>query len=870
MNRSNYIGVLSVACALLTLSSATGQESESTEISAQQGSTIRATIGDQSAELKVIGCPDLTGPLRLGQGEFTVEIQLGETLKALNPADDPGAIEDLCHYAELETASLNIATGGVGGADDDLFAITPAIVTGDISIYLREGADPADASAYAGVTVGWSDSGTDQIGLDIERWGIGFKLYAVVVSLAADDDGVLTIEEGAVSVQMDAEGEVQLGNSPVFIAGNTSSIITYSWQEGAAGWLDGAWDLGGFGGIRVEVRRDGRIPIAYMGVTFDGELLKGDMLLTSASSWEVNGFEVSLKSTDLSAQLNIRTGEWQILRGSIVGGISAKRPIEGAFEFELGWDSGAGGDGNARFIMGIKAESEIRVFGSVCDGLALRVDMDPATLRFEEISGRLSFRHEAFDSKIVIDSFLVSKGELKSFAGSGSVKFQQAFQLNISELDYDANVTPAVLAVNASMDLGWSSAGTGSVDVRDFKINADGEISSFRINAGIQASPVELTFGAAYDATQTRFSGRFEGSVGGAIDFKGSILIGVFPSEDPFGYGCLGFLVKADRGVPIGQSGLMLLGLHGAIGANASPPLGTIDCEKAVAKAGTFYLAGGMTVGDAGGLAQLMGTLAIELGDSSAIGIRGEVQVTQDTPYVVGIVSANYRLGSSEVFGEVGTSIKIPESGSVINISNNTLAYQVASGGWKVDGKRLGGTFFGFLDIHSGTVSLGGELARPISTMSGSVGAGLRGGNRVTWTYPDGFSPWGDGSGGRCDAINTGGLQMDCDCTYESRNSIGFGVGGGFDASLSGQLNAQLNRAGTSGDFDMDTRLTGSVAITTPASGWFGIACASMKSVSARGTLNGTNRDGLLRVGGTLKFSTNDGSSMDLPFDHTF
>ena len=35
-----------------------------------------------------------------------------------------------------------------------------------------------------------------------------------------------------------------------------------------------------------------------------------------------------------------------------------------------------------------------------------------------------------------------------------------------------------------------------------------GEISSFRINAGIQAPPVDLTFGASYDAAQSRFSGQ--------------------------------------------------------------------------------------------------------------------------------------------------------------------------------------------------------------------------------------------------------------------------------------------------------------------------------------------------------------------------
>jgi hypothetical protein len=382
---------------------------------------------------------------------------------------------------------------------------------------------------------------------------------------------------------------------------------------------------------------------------------------------------------------------------------------------------------------------------------------------------------------------------------------------------------------------------------------------------------VSVRFAASFDQARSVFNGRFEGSFAGAADFSGTVVVGSVPPPDDYSYGYLSIEFRIDRGVPIGNSGLVLVGLSGAFGCNYLPP-GAPGGSRTEGKPqrDTYYLAGGLTVGDVGGLAALTGELAVVLGKTQAVGIRGTVQVVRRTPYFTGTVSANYVLGSGAVSGDLRASVKIPTSGSVVLINDNTLVYDVGQNRWRVSGDSLGGTFFSFLEIEGGRLKLGGDLTNPVSSMTGDLGAKLRGGARATLAYPVNFSPWGNGRGASCSAFNTGSLVLDCDCTSRTSNTIGFGFAGGLNVGLSGSLSARLNPTGTSGTFDLEANLGGSVGLTTPASGWFGTACASIMSVTAYGRLRGSNQNGLLLVDGTLRLATSNGYSFDVPFTYTF
>jgi hypothetical protein len=332
------------------------------------------------------------------------------------------------------------------------------------------------------------------------------------------------------------------------------------------------------------------------------------------------------------------------------------------------------------------------------------------------------------------------------------------------------------------------------------------------------------------------------------------------------------------RGIPIGQSGLVLVGLNGAVGLNFVPaptPPTNLAADARREPAGTeqrdsYYFMGGLTIADVANLASLRSEFEIQLGVTTAVGVRGTVQVTRTNPYFIGSVSARYALGSGAVAGDIAAAVRVPANGSIVTINNNVLNYSVGNGRWSVHGTELGGSFFSFLDISRGRLRLNGELADPVSSMTGQLQATISGGGRATWSYPARYAPWGDGSGAQCSTLRTGTLKLDCGCSDNSDDAAGLGFAGGLAATLGGEVDVTLDSTGAPGRFALDTTLTGSVVLTTPVSGWFGSACAQAQSVSARGRLDAVNSNGYLDVDGTLAFETLDGWSANLPFNYRF
>lgn len=862
---TRYVARLTMAILIVLCASMAGAaQQEPTELQIEPGVSLRATLRDQIADVDVVGCPDLSRSITLGRGNFTVQVRLKETLVALDPTKDERARDTLCHYRAIETGSVQIRTAGlVEDEGIDPFQLAPTIAGVDVSAYRREDARLDDPSAFSEVALSWTNSSTDQIPLDLERFGISFRLYSFGATFTTSDAGDLILTDGYIAIQLGVDGAVQL-QGPVYLAGDVSSTIVYSWTENASSWTDGQWDLGGMAGVRLEVRRDEMVPVAVLALTFDPNgIVRGTMSLSEITEWEVNGFELQLRNSSLQAEVDIRNDSWRIVSGSIAGGVRARRPITGDFNFLLAWQ-------NNHFEMQIASNSEISAFGVTCQELALRVDLNAETLEFHEIGGSLAFKHNEFDAAVRIASFLVRDGALVTFLGSGQVGYRR-FLLNISEINYTASNGASELALRASLDVGWSTTGTGTIDIENFKIDERGNISSFSIRSAVSAPPVDVRFAATFDRAGSIFTGRFQGDFAGATEFSGTVVIGAVAPPDDFSYGYLSIQFQIERGVPIGNSGLVLVGLSGAFGCNYLPP-GAPGGSRTdgLPQRDTYYLAGGLTVGDVGGLASLTGELAIVLGATQAVGIKGTVQVTRRTPYFTGAVSAKYVLGSGQVYGDLRASVRIPTSGSVVHIKDNTLIYRVGQNQWGLSGEGLGGTFFTFLEIDGARLVLDGDLTNPINSMTGDLGARLRGGTRATWVYPASFAPWGDGSGQSCSPVNTGRLVLDCDCTTNTDDAFGFGFGGGFSVGLSGSLSSRLGPSGTSGTFDLEANLSGSVGLTTPASGWFGIPCASLRSVSAYGRLRGSNQNGLLSVDGALRIATSDGYSFDVPFTYTF
>lgn len=786
-------------------------------------------------------CPTLEGPLALGtMGGAEITIDLREPL-AMDPArlapgapPDPRAREGFCRLEATGTAATSLQTGDIAGGNGS-FRLSPRLAGCDIEVYWKEYTDAREASGIVECTLGWTDDETGSLEV-FRKWGIGFKVYAFAATFMVGDDRSVSMNDAFLDLQMDVDGPAQtLG--PFYLSGDLSSLITYRWSDSGAettSWTEGTWSFGAMANVQLEMRRGGWDPIASMSLALNeqGEV-QGVLMLNAEQNWSSSGYEVTLRSCTVEALVSLKDGTFQVLGGGIAGELTAGQPIDGTLGFTLEWRDDI-------FRMAVASTSDLRAFGGKLTNLNLAADLNPDTLEFRKIEGAVTYEHGPAggtpDLVVSIDGFTLEDGKLTRFLGSGQTSYK-SFALNVRRLSYDATVQPAVIEVAAALNLGWSSAGAAAADLKDFRIDANGVISSFSIEANLNSSPVEVSFAAAF--RDDEFSGRFRGKFGGAAEFGGTVVIG---SRPQFNYGALSIYFNVPRGVPIGQTGLKLLGLNGAFGCNYNPdgsPLGA----PFGARQGIYYIQAGLTIGDVGGLASLNGTVSLYLGNAQAVGISGTLQVTAQSPYFRGTLTCNYVLGSGALSGSIRSSVHIPLSGSVVSINDNALNYRVGNGTWNLDGSALGGQFFSFLTLSNGRINLHNRLDGSISSMTGSLSGRLSGRAGARWAYPSDF---------RC-----------------SSEQYDFGVAANFAAEVSGDLSANLNRSGTTGSFGVRIALSGNGSLRL-RSGWFGFDCASV-GLSASGRLNASNTNGNLAVSGTLRFSDSSGwISRDLSYSGVF
>jgi hypothetical protein len=808
-------------------------------------------------------CAALSGTLPIGAGAgLSARLALSESLPPVERAKDPAARQGFCHYTGYGVGALSLSTGDVPGGTGT-FALSLPITFADVDFYVRAGADRDDAKAYRDVHVSYADNGTRTLVVleATPSFPISFLLDAAGLRFRIDDAGAVSLAEAYVEFRMDAGAEVQLGG-PVYLGGDLTAPLRYTWTDGARTWADGTWSFDALAAVEIQVRREGRAPVASAALAVERSG-KATLALALAGEQRVSqaGYALELRSCSLMVRVDLNELEWEIVRGSLDGGFEVGAPLSGSFGFRIAYE-----DANLR--MAIESSSQVRAFGVPIQELALAVDLDPNTLVFREVSGSVAFAHPDLDQRLAIQSFRVTDGALVEFVGDGRAAYR-GFTLDIQRVAYGGR-DPMVLEVSAMLGLGWSRTGAGAVDLRNFTIDASGAISRFDIDARISASPVDVRLHATFDRND--FRGRFAGTFAGAASFDGAVVIGARPSPEDYRYGYLSMSLELTRGVPLGQTGLTLLGLNGAFGCNYLPagsPLGAAEGPLR----DSYYLQAGLTVGDVGGLARLNGTLSLVLGpEASAVQIAGRLQLTQRQPYMVGMVTANYVFGRAKIDGILSSDLRLPASGAAVRAAGNVLLYGLEDGRYRVasPGPSLSAELFGLVRLTEGNLSLAGELRAPIDTMRGSLSGRMYASTDVVIGWPRGFAPWGDGAGGSCSRVRRRGQSLDCTCTSATDSPLGIGAVGGLTLTLSGPLRAALTAAGTTGEFDIRGYFAGSAAITLPTSGWFGEPCARSLALEATAGLRATAETQLLRLRGDVQFVDGSGNELlAVAFDQT-
>jgi len=770
----------------------------------------------------VPSCRPFAGPIRLGRQGMTLTIALSEAIEPVPEDEDPHPAPGFCHYFARDTASLSLPLEPVPGTQID----SPALTGVTIDFYMREGADPDDPTSFQEVTLSWTDDERGSVVL-FRRWRVSFVLYSVGITLQVTQAGDLLLAEGFVDVQLDAANEVRLGG-PVYLSGDLFGFIRYQWTANATSWSGGAWSFDGLGAMSIEVRRSGAFPLASLDLEFrDDGSAGGTLQISPEKTFRAAGLEFTLENCSLTADISFADNDVTFRGGEINGKVKIPR-VEEPFEFKI--RHVAGGENQAdRFELVLISPGSFRIFGGTCSGFTTQLTLDIDSMTISEISLRdAGWQHDRFDGAITIRELRWVKGELAEFEGGGRVGFkgaggEKSLSLDVSRIRYESQ--PVRLEVSGSVELGFSSTVSGSVDIRKFVIDESGTITEFNVAAALEAGPVKFSGEAEYSGSG--MSGSFDGDLGRVIRIAGAFAFG---SSNDFNYGYLSLYAEvASGGLPIGQSGLLLIGLGGEVGFNYLPSQSPASGGTARPERGTYYLGGKITIGDVARLAKLEGTIGLTLGTSNAVDISGTLQLTRNTPYFRGELTCGYVFGTERVSGSLTGTVKIPESGAIVDIDRNTLDYRLENGRWQIDGRNLGGDLFGVLELRDGRVNMRGNLDSPISSLRGSLGG------RLSASVHKAFSKPG--------------------------SSVS--ASGSVRLTVSGQPDVSLDQNGVRGSFQLTAYMSGQLHVTVDT--FLGSATFSPQ-LSARAQVTATMNRTRLNIDGTFSVCVSVG--FDWCFDY--
>ena len=380
--------------------------------SVSQGTVVKATYGDQTARLNIFGCPTISGLLTVGEGDLAVSIRLSETLKALDPGKDPSAREGLCHYEGTRVAALVVSTGGLTDNSKDVFRLSASLEEADISIYRKFSKKIDEPGMFPDIKLVWDYKNTDEL-VVFQRWGVDFRVESFGALIQTTDDNKTHLSDSSLTLRMMADGDVHLGG-PLYLGGNTKTLITYNWNSGANSWAGGRWDVSGFSTVFLEMRPDGSsLPIAKMALDFDPDtyVAFGRLALTrSPLKWEVSGFKVTLSDSSILARANLIEGTVKLVRGSIRGKVHLASPLAGDLHVQIV-------SSKNDLQMQINSNSSFSAFGVTCYVTDLRAHFRSQFLSFNKISGRVSLSHPSFtNGRIGIESFVIKNGKLTRFS----------------------------------------------------------------------------------------------------------------------------------------------------------------------------------------------------------------------------------------------------------------------------------------------------------------------------------------------------------------------------------------------------------------------------------------------------------------------
>ena len=551
--------------------------------------------------------------------------------------------------------------------------------------------------------------------------------------------------------------------------------FTYNFEAGKE--FKGSFDFGGIKKVNLLVEKNGQeIASLRNGVLNKEGLLSGKVTALQGASYKTGGFDVKVDKLEMDVELNfadslngfnVRSGLGKLSVTNITG-------VEGTFK--VGLNYGVDNNFNAELLT---SESNVSAFGMTLKDLNIKADFNEE-LELQKIEGNLKAGHPQFNADLTISKFKLESGELKVWEASGAVAYKN-FNFELTKSSY----VNEKLSVSAKVEID----DVGKVAVDKFIIDKDGAISVGKIAGELKKPMVAMKFNATFK--DNGFHGKFDGdikfiAVSGELDFG---------TEEDYTYGYLRLAAEADKGIPLGPTGLQLTKVGGQLGYNYYLNF----------SAGQFtggprqhnYLIG-LTLGvsDVANMFSAEGTSVVQFGnDKLQLSLHGSIQAPKNNPVIKSDFNVNYYLPDNTIDGTLQTDVSIPANSGFVFKTTSPASVNFAYGNenWSVEGGVRAALFEEITFV--GNTSITRSSSRITGYLSGQASYYYSKSFNYDWTVAnvEGSLELGFNSSVRAD-LNENGFSGKLDVSILGNGSLRvYNVLGSVSGSASVRCNGEVS-----------------------------------------------------------------------------
>ena len=295
-----------------------------------------------------------------------------------------------------------------------------------------------------------------------------------------------------------------------------------------------------------------------------------------------------------------------------------------------------------------------------------------------------------------------------------SLKFANGFDIELKELEFSMQ-EGSKYSVGVKSDFRFAAI---SADDVNFRIENGPTIKELEIDVKYDRAPVKVGGKIVYKA------GLFEGKVdvdARALSLDATLIMGSQKEPDKSTWTFWYVELNTRTVIPLGQTGVSIIELGGAVGYNYDPPIGSI--QGAPRKTDTLSLKAAMGLGDAPTTGRVFAGRTQLVLVSGRFSINGKVWVLNQESAIFGEGQLNFYWAPKEkVDGFVRMGLNIPDQAGKILAFNGDVGFRFNSANdWEIKSRRLDGSMLErvlskgvVIDIKPGQARMKGALSYKI------------------------------------------------------------------------------------------------------------------------------------------------------------